>query len=222
MSAVDLVIQPVLTPASPGWSAAVEALGDADRAQLELTAGPAVRTRFVTGRSELRRLAAARLGIPAADVRIQAWCPDCRGPHGAPEVSAPDGRRLGATISHASDRVLVAVADSPVLGADLVEVSAAEFPGFDRAVLARRELVATAPSLRDRQPWRARVWAAKEAVLKATGRGLRLSPTTVELAAPGAETAGAAVLTGSAGRTPFTVTPVAAPAGLVAAVACPD
>lgn len=218
--AVDLVIEPVLAPYGPGWADAVESLDDADRHRLALTSGPAVRARFVTGRLALRLLAAARLGVPARDVRIGTRYPERSGPPDAPEVGTRDGRRLRAGLSHAADRVLVAVTDQPGLGVDLVEIDAAEFPGFDRTVLTRSERAATPASRRDRG-WRARAWAAKEAVLKAAGRGPRLSPTAVELAAPGSDGETTAVLTGPTGPTPFLVTPVAAPDGLVAAVARP-
>ena len=115
---------------------------------------------FFRGRAAL----AAALGEAAGGVleASPARCPDCGRRHGGPELA--EGRF--ASVSHAGDGSLAAVADVPV-GVDVEERGAAADirpamrlpPGEDDAL---------------------QHWTRVEAVLKADGRGLRIDPAAVE------------------------------------------
>lgn len=125
---------------------------------------PEDRRRFVVGRSQLRRLAAERLGVPAAALRF------VEGAHGKPEVA---GASIGTNVSHSGDVVAVALADGPVgvdveLRRDLVDLDA-----LVRAKFADEEAQAVRAAADPRREF-FRIWAAKEAVVKAIGDGLTL------------------------------------------------
>jgi 4'-phosphopantetheinyl transferase len=125
-------------------------------------AGPDPRA---AARAALRRIVTQRL-----DGRAAAWV---RGPHGKPALA---GERLQCNLSHAGDLALIAVtADRPV-GVDLQDL----VPGLDVAALARRYFPAAEAQrvARHGAGEFARLWARKEAVVKAAGdrltRGLLL------------------------------------------------
>ncbi|RMI30783.1 4'-phosphopantetheinyl transferase family protein [Streptomyces triticirhizae] len=135
--------------------------------------------RYLAGRALLRLALGRRLGLPPAEVPLDSTCPDCGGPHGRPRLPAAFGP-LTASVSHAGDRIGVAVGDGP-LGLDVVEPD----PGLDLSpdggLLGRALAPVEAESLlalpRSARPGAfATVWARKEAVLKALGLGLSLPP----------------------------------------------
>jgi 4'-phosphopantetheinyl transferase len=120
------------------------------------------------GRSPLLGLLAAYLAIPPAEVRLES------GAHGRPALAAP-AAALDFNWSHSANRAVVALARRlPRLGVDV------EYPraGRDCLALARRffslpeyeQLEQLAPTARQRAF--VQLWTAKEAVLKAHGRGL--------------------------------------------------
>ncbi len=111
-----------------------------------------------------RRLLAATVaevtGCDVGDVTLRQRCHRCGGPHGRPTVAVRGKGGPGAAISHAGDLVMVAVARGAV-GVDVEPVSG------DRPVDALRS------------------WVRLEALLKATGHGLDVDPSLVELSPPG-------------------------------------
>jgi 4'-phosphopantetheinyl transferase len=133
------------------------------------------KARFLLGCTIVRRLLATRLSLPAASIRLDRTCPDCGKPHG--KVRA-DGAELSVT--HSGDLVGVAISDRPV-GLDVEKVD----PGIDVDGLAKISLAdeEIASLAEDDATTRARAfttyWTRKEAVLKATGDGLRKDLRTI-------------------------------------------
>ena len=106
-----------------------------------------------------------------ADAELDNRCPRCGGPHGPVTVS---GAPFVASVTYAGGYAIAAVAeirDAAAVGID------AE-PEYD----ARREAAGLAGVLGDGEAT-ARDWVRVEAALKADGRGLRVEPATVVVAA---------------------------------------
>jgi 4'-phosphopantetheinyl transferase len=136
------------------------------------------RARLVTGAALLRIVAGRQIGLPPAEVLVDRTCPDCGRPHGKPRL--PD-TGLECSVSHAGDRVVVAVAGGAPIGVDVERV-----PDGDalHAALAAALAPAEAAALPGRAPddrtaALVDAWTRKEAVLKATGEGLRVSMSDV-------------------------------------------
>lgn len=96
-----------------------------------------------------------------------------RGEHGKPALR--EGGRLGFNLTHCADAAIVAVAHDLELGVDIEPVGGRERP---YAALARRyfcreeaDWVAAQPAASMQRAF-VSLWTAKEAVLKATGRGI--------------------------------------------------
>lgn len=132
------------------------------------------RRRFVVAHGAVRHIVAGRLGAPAAEIR---WT---HGPHGKPELA---GRWCGTQVnlSHSGEVAMVAVTASRPVGVDVQQV----LPRVDAAAMARRyfppeeaRLVRAVPDAERRAERFARLWARKEALVKAHGgrltQGLRI------------------------------------------------
>lgn len=153
---------PSLLPADERWRAA------------EIVV-PQVRRRFVAGRAGLRRVLARRLGVAPSAVAFEY------GPHGKPMVAGHP--ELHFNLSHSGDTALVAVTTLAEVGVDYERLR-------DRARLldvARRffgpdefERVADAAP-EAREATFLRYWTRKEAVLKATGRGMGVDTRGIEV-----------------------------------------
>lgn len=144
-------------------------LSDAERARFSGYRRPADRARFLGGRTLLRTAAARYLGAddPSA-IAVEARCPDCQAPHGRPTLP---GTGISVSITHSHDRVGVALTRSGYVGLDVEHADpAVDFRGLLPQVLS--------PAERDYPPASEagflRLWTRKEAVLKATGQGLRV------------------------------------------------
>ncbi|HET8538475.1 MAG TPA: 4'-phosphopantetheinyl transferase superfamily protein [Anaeromyxobacter sp.] len=122
---------------------------------------------FVTARSALRRLLAARLGCAPRDVPLET------GPRGKPELERAAGARLRFSVSHSGGVALLAIAAQPVG----VDVEAARRVHDPLALAARffspaeRAAVQRAPAA-ERERRFLELWTAKEAALKVSGVGL--------------------------------------------------
>ena len=106
-------------------------------------------------------------------------CPSCGSPdHGRP-WARHEGRDLHVSLSRAGPHLLTAVslvsAGVSAVGVDVESVTGVESRWAADLVLARGEVA-------DESLARARVWAAKEAILKAYGVGLARPMTEVNLA----------------------------------------
>ena len=132
------------------------------------------RRRFVVAHGAARQIVARRLGAPAEEIR---WS---HGPHGKPELA---GRWTGVQVnlSHSGDVSMVAVTASRPVGVDVQRVLAR----VDATAMAHRyfppeeaRLVRAAPDAEGRADRFARLWARKEALVKAHGtrltQGLRI------------------------------------------------
>lgn len=164
--------------ASPHLSAAERELLSGRRRQGD-------RDRSATARVLLKGLLARDFGIEPASVHLPAGT----APENKPVLRYVRGGRpveqLRASVSHAQGHVLVAVTDGPAIGVDVEAHASTAFAGFDNIALsaAEREWVARMPAWR-RGMARADFWVRKEALLKATGVGLRQDPARLCFASP--------------------------------------
>ena len=124
------------------------------------------RREFLVCRGALRRILATILGIDALAV------PVIEGAHGKPRLQADGRPSVGFNLSHSGDRFVVAIALGMEPGVDVERIR----PRRNLESISRRFFspaeqreVAAAPD-----PLGAfyRVWARKEAVIKADGRGV--------------------------------------------------
>ena len=137
----------------------------------------------------LERAVASVTGVRADQVIIDSPCDDCGRPHGKPRVTsprAPDGSEIVVSKSSAGDLVAIAVSTDAAgrdLGVDIESLTSVSRARVDEVAFsdAERDLIDDEPAA-TRSLLRTRLWSRKEAYLKATGRGLRLDLTTVDLA----------------------------------------
>ncbi len=148
-------------------------LDPVERQRLEAYRRDEDKARFLLGCTIVRRLLATRLSLPAASISLDRTCPDCGKPHG--KVRA-DGAELSVT--HSGDLVGVAISDRPV-GLDVEKVD----PGIDVDGVARISLSDAELAALPRNGGRAQAfttyWTRKEAIVKATGDGLRTDLRTI-------------------------------------------
>lgn len=132
------------------------------------------RARFTVATAVLKLAAACRLGVAAGELTIDRSCDGCGKPHGRPRLP---GTGLAASISHSGDRVAVALAETVEVGVDVeqlkpisVEQLAGHVLGPDEAAVSLAEFFC--------------YWTRKEAVVKATGEGLRMALSKVVVTRP--------------------------------------
>lgn len=156
-------------------------LDSAERHRLDaLQHDPIEHDRFLLGALLLRHVLAVRLGVPAERVAVARSCPRCARPHGKPSMP---GSPWAVSVSHADDLVVVACDRVAGIGVDLEPVDAE----WDRQAVApvtlddvERRALLDLP--RAERPDRVlRTWVCKEAVLKLTGDGLALAPTSLRI-----------------------------------------
>lgn len=164
------------------WAAPSTADGAADRRLLspaelrrrDRLRQQADRDRFTTAWSLARRTLAELTGVAPAELEFVRSCEHCGHPaHGRPRLAAGG---LSFNLSHSGDRVLLAVCDTGQVGVDV------EATGRDITRLARRVLHPADP--RPAAGDLLRIWVRKEAIVKASGHGLALPMSGIELARP--------------------------------------
>jgi 4'-phosphopantetheinyl transferase len=133
------------------------------------------RARFTVATALLKLATGSRLGIPASEVTIDRTCADCGRPHGRPRLP---GCELATSISHSGDRVLVALTGGPAVGVDVEQIKPVDLAALAGQVLADDEPVPSLPGFFG-------YWTRKEAVVKATGEGLRMALREVVVTPPG-------------------------------------
>ncbi|MGW0468031.1 4'-phosphopantetheinyl transferase family protein [Streptomyces sp. NPDC003027] len=152
-------------------------LGLLDAAERERYEGfrPGVpRASYLTAHALLRLVLAEVLGGDPAAFAFGA------GPYGKPCLS---GAPLEFSLSHAREYVAVAVTGDAPVGVDIEEITALDEPPLvvlsdgERAELARLPVSVRPAAF-------TAYWVRKEAVLKATGEGLRVHPGTLTVSAP--------------------------------------
>lgn len=141
------------------------------------------RARFLTGRVVAKAAASRALGIDPAAVALDSTCPDCGRSHGKPRVVAPAGFTgvlPELSISHSGNLVGVAMTDGQPVGIDVEQERDVEIEGLVRMTLSEAEHTAwAAVPAADRDAAFFTYWSRKEAILKATGRGLAIGMTKV-------------------------------------------
>ncbi|OOG48744.1 4'-phosphopantetheinyl transferase superfamily protein [Rhodanobacter sp. C01] len=137
--------------------------------------------RNMQGRAPLRRVLAAYLGIDADAVAL------LDGEHGRPVLAAVHDTPLGFNWSHSGDHALIAIGRNLVPGVDLehirprpraLEIAQRYFSADEAATLA------SLPA-EDRSIAFLELWTAKEAVLKALGRGIAFGLHRLSIAGTG-------------------------------------
>ncbi|MEU9076778.1 4'-phosphopantetheinyl transferase family protein [Kitasatospora sp. NPDC004745] len=172
-------------------------LAPAEAVRRDLYAAEADRRRFTVAAALLRLAAAEFSGTGPREVEVLRDCPDCPLPHGRPRITGP----LDASVSYAGDVVLVAVTAGAVVGVDAEAPAASprrQSAALRRALGERESAELGRVPEAERDGWLLRRWTYKEAVLKATGEGLRVPPTAVGVS----EESGTARLTAYPGRPP--------------------
>ncbi len=139
---------------------------------------------FVTGHALVRRVLGELLDLDPAGLSFERRCTTCGSErHGKPNLVGISGWSF--SLSYTSGLAVVAAAEGVQVGVDVEDLTDADFEGFAGATLSRDEVPAFA-GLEGRELLvaRARVWARKEAVLKATGHGLVVDPSEVLVTGP--------------------------------------
>lgn len=146
--------------------AALETLDAAERAHAaRLRVATA---RWVAARVALRRVLGGYLGTDARSVRIEA------GPNGKPRLAPGAASDLRFNLSHSGDLALIAVRLGYEVGVDVERVrSGVDGDAIAREFFSARERATIEPRAGE-NPARAffRAWVAREALAKATGRGI--------------------------------------------------
>ena len=137
------------------------------------------RRELLACRGALRRILAAALGIDPLAVPI------VEGAHGKPVLASGVLPSIGFNVSHSGDRFVIALARGAAPGVDVERIRPRPRPRLDRLARrffspAERRAVAAAPD-----PTGAfyRVWARKEAVIKADGRGVAIGLARFDVSA---------------------------------------
>ena len=120
---------------------------------------------------------AYRTGTGAVAVRLDRSCDRCGEPHGRPRLPGTD---LHASISHSGDIVGVALTGSGPVGVDVEKIGERDYEPLIPRVCGpeERSYVCSAGDFYT-------YWTRKEAVLKATGTGLRTPMTRLTVTPPG-------------------------------------
>jgi 4'-phosphopantetheinyl transferase len=147
----------------------VRDLDEVERGRLGAYVREIDQARFLVGVTMVRRVLGARFSLPAANVLLDRTCAECGKPHGKVRAAGVE-----LSVSHSGELVGVAVADVPV-GIDVEKVDpAVDVDGVAGVAFAADEARAL-EQLRGDEKVRVftEYWTRKEAVLKATGEGLR-------------------------------------------------
>ena len=156
-------------------------LDPAERERLAAYARDEDNSRFLVGCTIVRRVLAGKLQVLPAEVPLDRTCPDCGRQHGKVSV---DGMQV--SVSHSGDRIAVAFHPSVAVGIDVELINPAidadSLASVSLSELEASELAAFEPGARARAF--TQYWTRKEAVVKATGDGIRADLRKVIVSAP--------------------------------------
>jgi 4'-phosphopantetheinyl transferase len=141
------------------------------------------RDAFTLGVVTTRAVLAAHLHVPPERVVIDRTCGDCARPHGRPHVLGnPD---IDFSVTHSGGCVAVAFATGRTIGVDVERRDRTVRAALPDAVLSatERATLGGMPPAHQR-PGFLRYWVRKEAVLKATGHGLRVPMADLTVSPP--------------------------------------
>ena len=157
---------------------AIGRLAAEEQARSKKLRDPVVRRRFVSRRSLLRHLISAELGVSANAVTYS------RGRHGKPEVAnLIDGQAFHFNTSTSDRWHAIATSRTGPVGIDIEAIGRPiNYVQVLRAAASPEELRWHAAAESEAANLLAmRIWVAKEAILKATGRGLQINPRMISL-----------------------------------------
>jgi 4'-phosphopantetheinyl transferase len=144
------------------------------------------RNRFTVGCALVRSALAAYLAQPPAQIALSRTCAECGRPHGKPHLAGRARVSIEFSVSHAADRVVAAFALGTPVGVDVERVDP-ELPlgALMRRVLTQEEADVLCHGEREQHARNFFVyWTRKEAVLKATGLGFAVPPTSFAVTGP--------------------------------------
>src|SRR4051794_7640707 len=134
------------------------------------------RDRFTRGAVLLRLAVASLTGCDASTVPVSRTCDACGRQHGRPRLP---GTRLHASVSHSSELVVVAATPAGPVGVDVEKIGGPPSRRLLSTVCTAEEqaFVLTPKDFYT-------LWVRKEAILKATGDGMRRRMTDVLVTPP--------------------------------------
>ena len=156
-------------PAEPQY---LRLLDEVEQGRFEAYRQDADKRRFLTGRVLAKTVAAERLGLAVDAVRFDATCADCGKPHGRPRVPDAD---LTLSISHSGELIGVAATPSVPVGLDVETASRRAEDSLIEYALSPVEVKSLEGlTAAERAAAFFVYWTRKEAVMKATGKGLKI------------------------------------------------
>lgn len=160
------------SPPLPAEQRYLHLLDEVEQGRFETYRQEADKRRFLTGRVLAKTVAAERLGLPVEAVAFDATCEDCGKPHGRPRVPGAD---LTLSISHSGELIGVAATPSVPVGLDVETATRRADEGLIEYALSPAETAHLAGLTGEEKAAAFFVyWTRKEAVMKATGKGLRI------------------------------------------------
>lgn len=168
MSATVRVWRIALDPDAPPPADALAELSAAERARAAMFVTDALRNRWLHGHVATRRILARALGVAPASVEYFA------GASGKPFIAMPAGSGIEFNYSDSGELGLLAVTTAGPVGADVEAMRRLpELEGITKRFFSAEERKAIlALDVHERTGAFHRVWARKEAYIKAVGDGL--------------------------------------------------
>ncbi|MEU0535586.1 4'-phosphopantetheinyl transferase superfamily protein [Amycolatopsis tolypomycina] len=147
-------------------------LDEVEQGRFEAYRQDADKRRFLTGRVLAKTVAAERLGLAPEAIEFDATCEDCGKPHGRPRIPGAD---LTLSISHSGDLIGIAATPAVPVGLDVETATRRADDGLIEYALSPAEAAHLTGLDADEKAAAFFVyWTRKEAVMKATGKGLRI------------------------------------------------